>query len=101
MTRRAKLNLTPDEKTSEKQPVSFQPDDGTSKAETQQEKTAQHQTEKPAAQSAENVEDVTPNTVNSSAISLPSWLNRKNLLKAALLAGAAAVTVIYIKRRFR
>ena len=105
MTRRAKLNLTPDDKAMKKQPASFQTDDSPVepklKPAAKSDKTSQRQTKNQTEQSVNSDDNVNRPANKASAVALPSWLNRQNLLKAALVVGAAAATLYVLKRRFR
>ena len=122
MTRRAKLNLTPNDNKAQKQPASFdiepeqveatpdqdeatrvssgkKPNSNESTNWTSANSGAQHST-KPN----ENFDKDVHSDADTASVSYGSpttWLNKKTLLKAALVVGAAAVTVYLIKRRFR
>jgi hypothetical protein len=95
MTRRAKLKLNPEDKPTEKEPLTFEADE----EESEPQATANDQpdsvnaSEADSNKSSTDTTGVTPNTY--------SWLNRKTLFKAALAVGATAIAIYLIKRRLK
>jgi len=113
MTKRAKLNLTPNEQNVEKQEASFHTDDDKTRSNVDLEQNTQYEDEPVATSSTSSEQKTGKKTQHNDfhhdsteqddedSTGITSRSKGKVLLKAALVVGVAAVAVYLIRRRFR
>lgn len=91
MSRRPKLNLTPDQEVRKNQPVGFE------KNEPRGDETMQDTNQ---AQAKPHVAGATATEPQIELPEAPGWVDGKKLLKVALVVAAAGLSIYFLKRRF-
>ncbi len=89
--RRPKLNLTAEQEVKKKQPAGFE------KSETRRDETVKQTNQ---TQSNPHVAQATATEPQIDLPEASGWMDGKKLLKVALIAAAAGLSIYFLKRRF-
>ena len=105
MTKRAKLSLVEGEEKAGKKSTAFEEDMDNDQPDTMQgesvETSSQDNQQYRSAQEDTGATATEPSFEDMQRGFLPSWLNRKTVIKTVVVVGAVAVTAYLIHRRFR